>query len=93
MRNSRTKEFATILAEPRDLLTPSEVRAFFERFAAARNSPSGLCYTGASMDRRGAKLSIVEAFLCLWVIAAQIWYLLQFGPLVTFFAARFFHKS
>jgi hypothetical protein len=69
------------------------VGAFFERFAGARNAPSGLCYTGASMDGRGAKLSIVEAFLCLWVIAAQIWYLLQFGPLVTFFAARFFHKS
>ena len=28
MRNRRAKEFATILAEPRDLLTPSEVRAF-----------------------------------------------------------------
>ena len=45
------------------------------------------------MTERGAKLSIVEACLCLWVIAAPIWYLLQFRPLITLLAARFFHKS
>jgi hypothetical protein len=45
------------------------------------------------MNQRGAKVSIVEAFLCLWVIAAPIWYLLQFRPLLAFFATKFFHKS
>jgi hypothetical protein len=58
-----------------------------------RGLPSRLCYTGSSMNERGAKLLIVEACLCLWVIAAPIWYLLEFRPLITFFAARLFHKS
>jgi hypothetical protein len=45
------------------------------------------------MNQRRAKSSIIEVLLCLWVLAAPIWYLLQFRPLVAFFAARFFPKS
>jgi hypothetical protein len=45
------------------------------------------------MDGRSTKLSVVEALLCLWVIAAPIWYLFQFRPLLAFFAARFLHKQ
>jgi hypothetical protein len=45
------------------------------------------------MSQPRVKISIVEGLLCLWVIAAPIWYLLQFRPLVAFVAARFFHKS
>jgi hypothetical protein len=45
------------------------------------------------MSQPHAKISIVEVLLCLWVIAAPIWYLLQFRPLLAFFAARLFNKS
>jgi len=51
-----------------------------------------LCYTVAFMSESRAKTSVTEALLCLWVIAAPIWYLLQFRPLIALFAARFFHK-
>jgi hypothetical protein len=45
------------------------------------------------MNEHGARLSIIEAFLCFWLIAAPVWYLLQFRPLLTLFAARLIHKS
>jgi len=45
------------------------------------------------MSERGAKSSIIEAFLCLWIVGAQIWYLLQFRPLLAFFAGKFFRHS
>jgi len=45
------------------------------------------------MNEPRAKISFTEALLCLWVIAAPIWYLFQFRPLIAFFAARFFHRS
>jgi hypothetical protein len=45
------------------------------------------------MSERGAKSSIIEALLCLWIIAAQLWYLLQFRPLFAFFAAKLLHHS
>jgi hypothetical protein len=45
------------------------------------------------MSERDAKSFIIESFLCLWVIATPIWYLLQFRSLVAFFVARFLHKS
>ncbi len=51
-----------------------------------------LCYTGAAMKHLSAKLSLTEVLLCGWLIAAQIWYVLQFRPLLTFLAARFLHK-
>jgi len=66
----------------RTLPGPGSVAAVFQ-----------LCYTCAVMSDHRAKTSFAEACLCLWVIAAQIWYLLQFRPLVAFFVARFFHKS
>jgi hypothetical protein len=45
------------------------------------------------MKASRAKSSMVEALLCLWVLGAQIWYLLQFRPLLAFLAARLFHNS
>jgi formate/nitrite transporter FocA (FNT family) len=45
------------------------------------------------MSERGAKSSIIEALLCAWIVAAQVWYLLQFRPLLAFFAAKLFHHS
>jgi hypothetical protein len=44
------------------------------------------------MKEPGAKSSIIEALLCLWLIAAPIWYLLQFRPLMALLAARLLHK-
>ena len=52
-----------------------------------------LCYTDAFMSEPRAKTSITEALLCLWVLAAPIWYLFQFRPLIAIFAARLLHKS
>jgi len=43
-------------------------------------------------EHLSAKLSLTEVLLCGWVIAAQLWYVLQFRPLLTFLAARFLHK-
>jgi len=45
------------------------------------------------MTARRVNSSILQTLFCLWVIGAQIWYLLQFRALVAFFAAKFFHKS
>jgi hypothetical protein len=45
------------------------------------------------MNEPGAKTPIVEPLLCLWVIAAPVWYLFQFRPLVAFFVGRFLHKQ
>lgn len=58
-----------------------------------RNPAPHLCYTCADMSERGAKSSIIEALLCLWIIGAQLWYLLQFRPLLAFFAAKLLHHS
>jgi hypothetical protein len=44
------------------------------------------------MSEHRARLSIVEALSCAWVIGAQIWYLFQFRPLAAFFVTRIFHK-
>jgi hypothetical protein len=52
-----------------------------------------LCYTCAAMSKKFGSSRIVEFLLCAWVIGAQLWYLLQFKPLLVVLAARFFHKS
>jgi len=44
------------------------------------------------MKHLSAKLSLTEVLLCGWVVAAQLWYVLQFRPLLTFLAARFLNK-
>jgi len=45
------------------------------------------------MSEPRTKSSLTEVLLCLWVIAAPIWYLFQFRPLIALFAARLLHKS
>lgn len=36
---------------------------------------------------------VLEGLLCLWVIAAQFWYLAQFRPLVELFARKVLHRG
>jgi hypothetical protein len=45
------------------------------------------------MSERGTKSSIIEALLCAWIVGAQLWYLLQFRPLLAFFGAKLLHHS
>jgi hypothetical protein len=45
------------------------------------------------MSKKFGSSRIVEFLLCAWVIGAQLWYLLQFKPLLVVLAARFFHQS
>lgn len=35
---------------------------------------------------------LLDGALCIWVIAAQLWYLFQFRPLVEFFARKVLHR-
>lgn len=52
-----------------------------------------LWYTCAAMSKNRPFSPILEVLLCAWIVGAQIWYLLQFRPLIAFFVMRFFHKS
>jgi hypothetical protein len=45
------------------------------------------------MSERGAKSLIIEALLCMWIVGAEVWYLLQFRPLLAFFAIKLLHHS
>jgi hypothetical protein len=45
------------------------------------------------MNKKFGSSRIIEFLLCPRLIGAQLWYLLQFKPLLVVLAARFFHKS
>jgi len=45
------------------------------------------------MPKNSALQRPLEWLLCLWVIAAQVWYLAQFRPLVEFAVRKFFHRG
>jgi len=35
---------------------------------------------------------LLDGCLCLWAVAAQLWYLFQFRPLVELFARKVLHR-
>jgi hypothetical protein len=54
-------------------------------------SASLLYWRAMNQERR--KFSAGEAFLCAWVVVAQLWYFWQFRSLLAALTSRFLHRS
>ena len=50
------------------------------------------CYTSQAMAQIPLSRRLLDGCLCLWVLAAQLWYLFQFRPLVELFARKVLHR-